>query len=406
MLRAQPSALSARGWVSPHYDSIKEEAVQSGLITAAKFEKNVVQKAERYLKSKKCRKMKSYRWNEQCYHFGVAAGSPLSAKHLHSLFLYTDFTEFCTEFSRSFRGKTDDEPIEVVVSRNSKFYYTAKALRELITLFGSCGRGMFDVAQQKYVRGESGPFFCGLNCVLNVPQFAVSFQCPLSTTKTKAIALRFAGERGMVMVMNNKGDGCDREMFMNAKWLSAFPEEDERLFMGSTQWLKVVSLTVIQSAKTYRVPFGAFSKFDQVLNGQSVEDITLKEMDIVTGAMDSVRGKGTASKMNKNLDQFAVDNFYLMTLQKTNIILYLNCIHFLKNQKMKELVVHSTLEVKGGDILNDTTNMVKFDLFALFPNLSTVTIDARFHPFSVPRFLDELSSVDLPSSLSTIAIKR
>ena len=83
--------------VSPHYDSIKEEAVQSGLITAAKFEKNVVQKAERYLKGKKCRKMKSDGDNEEYYHFGVEEGSPLSAKHPHSLFLYTFFSDFCSK---------------------------------------------------------------------------------------------------------------------------------------------------------------------------------------------------------------------------------------------------------------------------------------------------------------------
>ena len=135
-------------------------------------------------------------------------------------------------------------------------------------------------------------------------------------------------------------------------------------------------------------------------------EVSYLEMNIIIGAMDSVRGKGTASKINKNLNQFALDNFYLMTLQKTNMILdFRNSIDKLKNQKMKELVVHSTLRVGRGNIPNDTTNMVKADLFPIFLNLSTVTIVAPWFPFSVPRFLDELSSVDLPSSLSTIAIK-
>ena len=372
--------------------------MQSGLISAADFEKGVVQKAARYLKQKKCRKMKSDYHNCQDYHFGIASGSPLSPRHLHSLFLYTDFTEFCTEFSRCFRALSDGEPIEVVVGRNSKYYHCSKALRELITLFGSKGYG-----------GESGPFFCGINCVLNVPQFAVSFQCPTSTTKTKEIALRFAGESGMMMVLNNKSGGSKYEMFFNAKPLSAFPEEDERLFIGSTHYLTVESLVVIQSAKNYRLSIGAFAKFDQVLNGHYVEggiNITEQEMEIIVGALESVKGKGTASKMSKYLDEFAVDNFYLMTLQKTNIILDLENIKYgVNNHRMKELVVHSVSgyhKVKGP---NDTTNVVKAGLFPLFPNLSTVTIDAGEFPFSVSRFLDELSSVDLPGSLSTVIIK-
>ena len=385
--------------VSPQFDSIKEEALQSGLISAADFEKGVVQKAARYLKQKKCRKMKSNGWG-RVYHFGIVEGSPLSPRHLHSLFLYTDFTEFCTEFSRCFRALSDGEPIEVVVGRNSKYYHCSKALRELITLFGSDG--------QTWKGGESGPFFCGINCVLNVPQFAVSFQCPTSTTKTKEIALRFAGESGMMMVLNNKSGGSEWEMFFNAKPLSAFPEEDERLFIGSTQYLTVKSLVVIQSAKNYRLSIGAFAKFDQVLNGQHVSGgrgITEQEMEIIVGALESVKGKGTASKMSKYLDEFAVDNFYLMTLQKTNIILNLESISRLRNQRMKELVFHSVSpfhKVKGP---NDTTNVVKAALFPLFPNLSTVTINALFYPFSVSRFLDELSSVDLPGSLSTVIIK-
>ena len=384
--------------VSPQFDSIKEEALQSGLISAAKFEKGVVQKAARYLKQKKCRKMKStIFFGKDVYHFEIAGGSPLSPRHLHSLFLYTDFTEFCTEFSRCFRALSDGEPIEVVVGRNSKYYHCSKALRELITLFGSRGYGS---------SGESGPFFCGINCVLNVPQFAVSFQCPTSTTKTKEIALRFAGESGMMMVLNNESGVSKYEMFFNAKPLSAFPEEDERLFIGSTRYLTVESLVVIQSAKNYRLSIGAFAKFDQVLNGQFVSGgITEQEMEIIVGALESVKGKGTASKMSKYLDEFAVDNFYLMTLQKTNIILDLYCIDELNNQRMKELVFHSVSwghKVKGP---NDTTNVVKAALFPLFPNLSTVTINACSHPFSVSRFLDELSSVDLPGSLSTVIIK-
>ena len=387
--------------VSPQFDSIKEEALQSGLISAADFEKGVVQKAARYLKQKKCRKMKSNGIYELWYHFGIVKGSPLSPRHLHSLFLYTDFTEFCTEFSRCFRALSDGEPIEVVVGRNSKYYHCSKALRELITLFGSRGKSKYNPD------GESGPFFCGINCVLNVPQFAVSFQCPTSTTKTKEIALRFAGESGMMMVLNNKSGYSHMEMFFNAKPLSAFPEEDERLFIGSTRYLTVESLVVIQSAKNYRLSIGAFAKFDQVLNGQPMYNvvITEQEMEIIVGALESVKGKGTASKMSKYLDEFAVDNFYLMTLQKTNIILNLRYVSWLKNQRMKELVVHSVSmehKVKGP---NDTTNVVKAALFPLFPNLSTVTINAQFYPFSVSRFLDELSSVDLPGSLSTVIIK-
>ena len=380
--------------VSPHFDSIKTEALQSGLVGAAEFEKGVIQKTERYLKMKKCRKMKSNYMNNY-FHFEIEEGSDLRPEHLHALFLYTDFTKFCTEFSRSFRESSASDSIDDVVTRNSKYFHTAKALREFVTLFGSCGDD-----------GKYGPFYCGLNCVLNIPQFAVSFQCPTSTTKTKEIAWRFAGESGMVMVMNNKKGYSVLERFLNAQWLSAFPEEDERLFVGSTRHLKVESVVLIQSAKNYRLSFGAFAKLDQALNGARMrEEVTPKEQDIIIGAMESVKGRGTASKRSQYLDQFAVDNFYLMTLQKTQIILHLSLIHYMNSEWMKELLVYSTVDEHKVEGPNDTNNVVKAQLLPLFPNLSTVTINTKgYFPFSVSRLLDELSTVDLPVSLSTISI--
>ena len=386
--------------VYPHFDCTKTEALQSGLVTAAEFEKGVVQKAERYLKMKKCRKMMARKDGNTSsdYHFGIKMGSGLRPEHLHALFLYTDFTKFCTEFSRSFRETSESVSIEDVVASNPKYFYTAKALREMVTLFESCGAD----------DNEYGPFYCGLNCVLNIPQFAVSFQCPTSTTKTKEIAIRFAGESGMMMVMNNKGVESQYERFLNAQWLSCYPEEDERLFVGSTYHLKVESVVLIQSAKNYRLSFGAFAKLDQALNGTAMKEVvTPKEQDIIVEAMESVKGRGTVSKRSQFLDQFAVDNFYLMTLQKTKIILDFFWINDMKSEWMKELLVYSTSEDHKVEGPNDTTNVVKADLLALFPNLSTVTIaDAYELPFSVSRLLDELSDVALPVSLSTISIMK
>ena len=379
--------------VKPRFGSIKEEVLESGLVGAAEFESGVIQKALRYIQTKKCRKMKSdYGTSEQ---YDLKRGSPLEPRHLHSLFSYTDYTDFCTEFSRQFRAENEEEPLESINNRNSFYYHVSKALNEIVTLFGTDGlRG-----------GESGPFWCGLNCVLNVPEFAISFYGPTSTTKTKEIAVRFAGETGMLMVMNNKEGESWKERFLNVKAFSSFAEEDERLFMGSTQYLTVESLVVVQTAKNYRLSIGAYSKLDQVLKGQGYAlDISSDEVDALFGAMESVRGRGTEWKRSKYLDQFAVDNFYLFTLKKTEIELELYEINQINNKSFGELLFHSISrdhEVEGP---NDTTNVLRGDLIPLFPNLSTITIDGQWFPFSVSRLLDELSAVDLPRSLTTIRI--
>ena len=394
--------------VKPRFGSIKEEVLESGLVGAAEFESGVIQKALRYIQTKKCRKMKS---NRHSSYYDLEKGSPLEPRHLHSLFSYTDYTDFCTEFSRQFRAENEEEPLESINNRNSFYYHVSKALNEIVTLFGNDGDR--DISGNLLSGRESGSFWCGLNCVLNVPEFAISFYGPTSTTKTKEIAVRFAGERGMLMVMNNKEGFSEYEKFLNVKAFSAFAEEDERLFMGSTQYLTVESLVVVQTAKNYRLSIGAYSKLDQVLKGGGVDmvginglDISSDEVDALFGAMESVRGRGTEWKRSKYLDQFAVDNFYLMTLKKSEITFRLYYIKSIKNKSFGELLFHSISRNHTVEGPNDTTNVLRGDLIPLFPNLSTITINAfPSFPFSVSRLLDELSAVDLPRSLSTIKIK-
>jgi hypothetical protein len=375
--------------VSPHYDSIKEEAMASGLVSAANFRENVVEKAARYLQSQKCRALTSSWEMNFRYHFGIKGGSPIRAEYLHSLLLYTDFSEFCTEFRKKSRVTRADETIEDVVKKNSTVYHISKALRELVTLYGTHRAVTVRRDQSK----ESGSFFCGLSCVLNIPEFSISFQCPTSTTKTKEVAIRFAGETGMMMKLNNiEGDAAD-EMFFNVSWLSGFAEEDERLFVGSTTHLNVESVTLIRTAKTYSRSLRMFSIFDQVLSGMEVRNwdkISLADWNIIAEAMRVVTGDDAVLQSSKYLDQYIVDNFYLMTLQKGHITLTMHA------QYMKDEWIRKLCFADGDD-------MIRVSLFSLFPNLSTVTINAN-RKFSVYPFLEALSDTELPESLSTIYI--
>merc|ERR1712190_142876 len=74
-------------------------------------------------------------------HFGIKRGSKVPEEHLQSIILYCDFTELCTLFSRSLRKNKWDDGLKEIKRRNSKFFHISKALRELVTYFGSDGGG-------------------------------------------------------------------------------------------------------------------------------------------------------------------------------------------------------------------------------------------------------------------------
>ena len=395
--------------VPPFYDSIKMEVVESGLMSPSTFEEHIVQRAKQYLQQKQCRKMKSTA-SDGDDHFGIEVGSPLQPRHLHALFIYTNFTDLCKAFGETFRSLDEDESIEDINYRNSKYQRTAKALRELILYFGNHGEKWYGDATRTE---EHGPFYTGMGCVLNIPAFTISFQGPTSTSKTLEIAVRFAGESGMVLSLNNKSGESQWERFINAKWFSCYPEEDERLFMGSTHYLTVEKLSIIPFAKSYKQSTKAFAKFDALLKGDESlfeNNVTLSQWTLIQKAITNCLDQKRAAEVeNSSLDAFSLDNFYLMTLQKTHIKLNLESIHNLSCTPLKQWFVHNTRILKVDEVPKDMTNVIKGNVLSLFPNLVTLTIhtvhdhQTEFR-FSLQRLMDELSSVELPLSFSSISV--
>merc|ERR1712003_372911 len=91
---------------------------------------------------------KKGKWNDD--------GAPLRVEHLHSLFLYTDFSALSTAFSSSFRAVYRGESLDSIKARNGRFHHFAKHLKELVMYFGDNG------IPKKWAGQESrGPFYCG-----------------------------------------------------------------------------------------------------------------------------------------------------------------------------------------------------------------------------------------------------
>merc|ERR1711971_686831 len=258
--------------VSPRFESLKEEAMESGVVDIEEFNATVVDKAGRYLAGRKCKAMKS---GGDPFKFGIRCGSPLSLRHVQAVLLYTDFSEFSTAFSSSFRKLSWNESIRDANQRNARFCHTAKALRECVQLFG-CDNLVSDNGN------ESGPFFTGMSVVLNIPSFAINLQGPTSTSKQKEVAMRFAGDYGLIIKLSNEGHPEDSVRFWDASWMSCFREEDERIFFAAQFKLKLETIIVVATANNYKKSVAAFFKFDEILSGSApLDGVTAKDFDIV-----------------------------------------------------------------------------------------------------------------------------
>ena len=108
-----------------------------------------------------------------------------------------------------------------------------------------------------------------MNCMLLLPQFGIRLNGPTSTSKSRAVAIRFAGERGIVLKMNIEQPFLH---FFDCVGFSQFPEEDERLMFGGRWPLMVKSVLVMKTAKNFSRCFGVLSVFDCVVSGGRVKE--------------------------------------------------------------------------------------------------------------------------------------
>merc|ERR1712228_902760 len=153
--------------------------------------------------------------------------------NLIAIILYTDYSAHCSEFSASFRRLSPFEHLEVTKKRNAMFWWMAKTLRETVELFGQCRCGDMNDNEDTFINQQYGPFYCGVNKPMIIPSFNIRLNAPTSTTMQIEVALKFGGRNGTIIQLNNDSHGkYDNLRAFNVSFISRYPSEDERLFIG------------------------------------------------------------------------------------------------------------------------------------------------------------------------------
>ena len=101
-------------------------------------------------------------------------------------------------------------------------------MKQLITQYGQCYGTDYLNGSNGLLPKLTGPFFCGMGAVLRIPEFAMSINSPLSTSVHLEVAIKFCGDEGMILEMENFGGECIFLRGMDVSWISRYREEDER----------------------------------------------------------------------------------------------------------------------------------------------------------------------------------
>ena len=391
--------------VYPHFKDLREEVIATGLIDPIQFNLLVVQKAADCSKSAYGRSLKSNfmggGFGEDPLHFDIPKGAPLSPRHLQAMVLYCDFTKFCTLFSESQRKLEWDDTLEDVTARNGKFFHISKSLRELVTYFGSNGCEADDMGMNGQVKG---PFFSGVSVVLNLSQFNIGFNAPTSTSKTAAIAWRFAGEEGMMLTVGNQDGVSAGQPVFDATWISCFVEEDEYFWFGSVFKLLLETISIVATSRSYRKSIAGLCLMDALLSGFPSKTLKVTEETVKTSMLLLEAALSDASSpKNGDLDQYVMDNLYCFCQRRTKIMIDLNGFQV---AALSDFFFYKLSE--SDDVPEDTSNVIKPVMFQLFPNLVELQLKCN-NGGSFPINLVLLSSVleesQIPESFKKLSIR-
>ena len=348
--------------VKPVHDSLKEEVVGGGYLTNEQWENKVVLKARKYLKSQSVRKATAKRAYLGRSTGQNERGSQLTEQHLFSIILYCDFSALCTAFSETFRLRDIFEDIESLKARHSKFAHFGRLLVETVRDFGINGYA------------EKGPFFCGLNCPLNIGTYAIRLNGPCSTTTERAVAVNFAKSNGIILSLKNDTNLGQCEMFFDCSWISNFFEESERLWISGVSPLRIASIVIVRSARNYAKMMRALYLFDAMISAVDLDRCPIKEkqsdFDLLSSLFDWTLSGGDAA--SSELDSYLKNEWNLFLQKREEIKLN---IYWMKRylQSLSKLIMFNVVRNEY-ETAKDQDNVLKPEWLSMFPSLRTVDI--------------------------------
>ena len=215
-------------YVPCKYNSYKDETLQH--LNMASYEV-MMTKAKQYINSTAIRAMTPNYFGYIWLKYGVSKTDKVDMNHVIALILYCDYSAYCTEFSGTFRRLSRLESMEDVKKRNSAYWFQSRYIREVIECFGINNDTQ---VLQDGIKAEPGPFYCGIDVVLAIPQFSLRLCGPTSTSKHLEVSLNFSKRTGMIIELDNptQDPRAAAVPFVDVLWLSRFPDEDERIFAG------------------------------------------------------------------------------------------------------------------------------------------------------------------------------
>ena len=368
-------------FITNKYESFKEEIQNyNDYLPFDVYQTDIISKVNLYQLTNKCRCMRSMKKDTaNCdfvnLEYGLYDESPVQFNHLLALILYTDYTELSYQFSLTFRGLDMFETLESIKSRNSKYFWMSKYLREMVQFYGE--------------RTENLVTYCGLSFILVFPELEIRLCGPTSTSTKISVATRFGGDKGILVQFNANVDYHHFLRGFNCSWISRYKEEAEVLYFGGHYRISVGSIRIIKTHKNYAKQFNVLKKFNRMFIGGEIYKIEdgSSEESLITKLLHLKIGLVKFDNVdNKNIDKYVYDTFLGFIESRRHIVIngkywlfkdkdYVNISIrnlFMFNER-KQYYYHAVNHIKFDDD-DSCVNLFRDTIFKIFDNIEQITI--------------------------------
>eukprot|EP01084_Bolivina_argentea_P138358 243599_1 len=300
-------------FVEQKYTNLKSEILNNKIQTISIDLFDMIYcEVKEYMETESVKQMKAADVMDCVYE--IEFETPINIKQLMSVKLYTDLTELSAKFTATFRKSNSLDTLDDIKNKNKEFANMSKYLREAVGLYGSLWN--------RKGKNQQKELYVGMSFLI-IPSVLMKFSGPTSTTVSAQVATNFTdNQKGIMMTLCTANMYNSRRIrFFDTSWLSQFPFENERLFMGSSIPIKVKKLLLCESSTWIVKECKSLLAFDLMFGGYRVNKITIgdKHVEIIEAL---VKGK-----TNDTTNEYIQKSFNYLCNMKKKIVINMDIIH-------------------------------------------------------------------------------
>ena len=249
-------------WFIPKkFENIRDEMMFNSIypLWCLRVFKETLKEALHWLRCDYCKKMNSNsKWVEE---YGIRAGAVVLVGHLLSVLFYCNFSELCSEFSKTFRKIPANESDQHLIERHSNYWEWGRLLREMVEVYGV-----------SFCDSDEEIFYHGISGDMLFESTYARFCAPTSTTTSFSVATNFASvhnRNGIILQLEN--DRNPRTFYFPCMVLSVHSNEEERLFIGGLTQIPFVGIQQLLSGgctHSYQLLTKAMTTVQYMIKGE------------------------------------------------------------------------------------------------------------------------------------------